>query len=77
MAAKTGVLAGYPLINVKVTLVDGTYHQVDSSQIAFELAGRLAFQEAVAQGRADAARADHEGRRHDAGGVRRQRDRRH
>ncbi len=39
MAAKTGVLANYPLINVKVTLLDGSYHQVDSSQIAFELAG--------------------------------------
>jgi elongation factor G len=46
MAAKTGVLASYPLINVKVTLVDGSYHQVDSSQIAFELAGQLAFREA-------------------------------
>jgi elongation factor G len=41
------VLANYPLINVKVTLVDGSYHQVDSSQIAFELAGILAFKEAV------------------------------
>ncbi|MGH7213662.1 MAG: elongation factor G, partial [Tepidisphaeraceae bacterium] len=39
MAAKTGVLASYPLINAKITLVDGSYHQVDSSQIAFELAG--------------------------------------
>jgi elongation factor G len=47
MAAKTGVLASYPLINCKVTLIDGSYHQVDSSQIAFELAGQLAFREAV------------------------------
>lgn len=46
MAAKTGVLANYPLINAKITLVDGSYHQVDSSQIAFELAGQLAFREA-------------------------------
>jgi elongation factor G len=46
MAAKTGVLASYPLINVKVTLVDGSYHQVDSSQVAFELAGGIAFREA-------------------------------
>ncbi|MGD0390867.1 MAG: elongation factor G, partial [Tepidisphaeraceae bacterium] len=46
MAAKTGVLANYPLINVKVTLTDGSYHQVDSSQIAFELAGQIAFKEA-------------------------------
>jgi len=47
MAAKTGVLASYPLINAKVTLVDGSYHAVDSSQIAFELAGQLAFRDAA------------------------------
>jgi elongation factor G len=46
MAAKTGVLASYPLINIKVTLVDGSYHQVDSSQVAFELAGQLALRDA-------------------------------
>lgn len=45
--AKSGISAGYPLINVKVTLVDGKYHDVDSSQIAFEQAGRLALIEAV------------------------------
>lgn len=49
MAAKTGVLANYPLINAKITLLDGSYHPVDSSQIAFELAGSLAFKEAVAK----------------------------
>jgi len=47
--AKTGPFAGYPLINIKITLVDGSYHAVDSSQIAFEQAGRLALQEAVAK----------------------------
>jgi elongation factor G len=47
MAAKTGVLANFPLINVKVTLTDGSYHPVDSSQIAFELAGQLAFKDGV------------------------------
>jgi elongation factor G len=47
MAAKTGILAGYPLINVKVTLTDGSYHQVDSSQVAFEQAGILAMKEAA------------------------------
>jgi elongation factor G len=46
MAAKTGVLANFPLINVKVTLTDGSYHPVDSSQIAFEQAGRIAFNDA-------------------------------
>jgi elongation factor G len=49
MAAKTGVLASYPLINAKITLVDGSYHQVDSSQIAFELAGQLAFKDACSK----------------------------
>jgi elongation factor G len=49
MAAKTGVLANYPLINIKVTLLDGSYHAVDSSQIAFELAGQIAFKDAVAK----------------------------
>jgi elongation factor G len=46
-AAKSGVLASYPLINVKVTLIDGSYHAVDSSQVAFEQAGALAFREAA------------------------------
>jgi elongation factor G len=46
MAAKTGVLAGYQLINAKIILVDGSSHAVDSSQIAFELAGSGAFKEA-------------------------------
>jgi elongation factor G len=46
MAAKSGVLASYPLINVKMTLLDGSYHPVDSSQVAFEQAGSLGFREA-------------------------------
>ncbi len=46
MAAKSGVLGGYPAINIKISLIDGSYHDVDSSQIAFELAGSLAFKEA-------------------------------
>jgi len=45
--AKSGVLAGYPLLGVKVTLLDGKFHDVDSSQIAFEQAGTLAFKEAT------------------------------
>jgi elongation factor G len=47
MACKTGVLANYPLINVKVSLTDGSYHQVDSSQVAFELAGQIALKAAA------------------------------
>ncbi len=45
-AALSGILGGYPLQNVKVELVFGSYHDVDSSQIAFEQAGALAFREA-------------------------------
>jgi elongation factor G len=45
--AKSGVLAGYPLLGVKVSLLDGKFHDVDSSQIAFEQAGTLAFKEAT------------------------------
>ncbi|MEM9020851.1 MAG: elongation factor G [Planctomycetota bacterium] len=45
--AKSGVLAGYPLLGVKVKLLDGKYHDVDSSQIAFEMAGTIAFKEAT------------------------------
>ncbi|HLD17600.1 MAG TPA: elongation factor G [Patescibacteria group bacterium] len=45
-AADRGVLAGYPLIDVKVTVYDGSYHEVDSSEAAFKIAGSLGFQEA-------------------------------
>ena len=43
----SGPLAGYPLVNVKVTLLDGAYHDVDSSELAFKIAGLQAFKEAV------------------------------
>ena len=45
-AAKSGVLGGFPMLNMKVSLFDGSYHDVDSSQIAFEQAGILAMQSA-------------------------------
>ncbi|MAG16660.1 MAG: elongation factor G [Phycisphaerae bacterium] len=50
-AALSGVLAGYPMINVKVTLIDGSHHDVDSSTVAFEQAGILAFREAARRAR--------------------------
>ncbi|MBI5452975.1 elongation factor G [Candidatus Gottesmanbacteria bacterium] len=48
-ATEKGVLAGYPLVDMKVTLYDGTYHDVDSSDIAFKIAGSMALQNAVKQ----------------------------
>jgi elongation factor G len=50
-AGKTGILAGFPLVNVKIELFDGSYHDVDSSQVAFEQAGILAMQAAVRKAR--------------------------
>ena len=46
-AMNQGVVAGYPVINVKATLFDGSFHEVDSSEIAFKIAGSMAFREAM------------------------------
>ncbi|MCC8077513.1 MAG: elongation factor G [Oscillospiraceae bacterium] len=45
-AMEAGVLAGYPVVDVKVTLIDGSYHEVDSSEMAFKICGSMAFKEA-------------------------------
>ena len=46
-ALQGGVLAGYPVEDVKITLYDGSYHDVDSSEMAFKIAGSMAFKEAA------------------------------
>ncbi|AVM63309.1 MULTISPECIES: elongation factor G [Dietzia] len=46
-AMQYGILAGYPMVNIKATLVDGAYHEVDSSEMAFKVAGSMAFKEAA------------------------------
>ena len=46
-ALENGVKAGYPMVDMKVTLIDGKYHDVDSSEIAFKVAGSIAFKEAA------------------------------
>src|SRR5947208_17123115 len=45
-ALQTGIYAGYPMVDVKVTLFDGSYHDVDSSEMAFKIAGSLAIKDA-------------------------------
>ena len=46
-AMKSGVLAGYPMVDIKVELYDGSYHEVDSSEMAFKIAGSMAFKDAA------------------------------
>jgi elongation factor G len=49
-AADSGVLAGYPVVDMRVTLTDGSYHEVDSSEMAFKIAASMAFKEGVQKG---------------------------
>ena len=56
-AMESGVVAAYPVVDVGVTLVDGKYHEVDSSEMAFKMAGFMAFKEACSKGGSYPARA--------------------
>jgi elongation factor G len=49
-AMESGVLAGYPTVDVRATLIDGSYHEVDSSEIAFKIAGQMAFRDGARKG---------------------------
>ena len=60
-ALQTGVLAGYEVKDVKVTLYDGSYHEVDSSELAFKIAGSMAFKDGVQARQPGAARTHDEG----------------
>src|SRR5438876_8906816 len=51
-AMSSGILAGYPVVDVKIELIDGSYHDVDSSERAFKIAGSMAFKEAVKRAKA-------------------------
>ena len=48
-ASKAGILGGYPVLGVKATVFDGSYHEVDSSEMAFKIAGSMAFKDAMAK----------------------------
>jgi elongation factor G len=49
-ASETGVLAGYPVVDLKITLFDGSYHEVDSNEMAFKMAASMGFKEGVHKG---------------------------
>ena len=76
-AAKNGYLAGYEMVDFKVQVYDGSYHEVDSSEMAFKIAGSLAFKDGHGEGRRRAARAHHEGADHHARGLLRRPDGQH
>ena len=75
-AMQEGAVAGYPVKDVRVRLYDGSYHTVDSSEMAFKVAGSNRDAPGAGGGRTGVARADHDGHGDGARGVRRRRDRR-
>ena len=64
-ALERGILAGYPMVDVRVRLYDGTFHNVDSSEMAFKIAGSMAFQAGGQESLAGPPRAHHAGRGRD------------
>ena len=73
-ARMRGFLAGYPVVDFKVTVFDGSYHAVDSNELSFKLAGSLAFKDGMSQGAADDPRAGDVGRDSRAKRLRRRPD---
>ena len=61
-ARMRGFLAGYPMVDFKATVFDGSFHQVDSNELSFKMAGSLAFKDAMTRARPDHPRAGDEGR---------------
>jgi elongation factor G len=49
-AAESGILGGYPVVDIKIVLIDGSYHEVDSSEISFKIASEIAFKEGLKKG---------------------------
>ena len=72
----SGPLAGFPVIDFKVQLIDGAFHDVDSSVLAFEIASRAAMRDGLKKGRRETAGTDHESRSRDPGRIHRRRHRR-
>ena len=51
-ASASGILGGYPVVDIKITLIDGSYHEIDSSELAFQAAAEFAFKEGLKKGKA-------------------------
>ena len=76
-AMESGMLAGYPMVDVKVELTDGKYHEVDSSEMAFEIAGSIGFKEAAQRAQAPSCSSRSRRRGRHARGVHGRSDGRH